>query len=62
MAVLSALKLVTAARVHVTNPVNIRREKLVKKLADQYLLVQARQAVQAAALFFTLARHSPTAK
>ena len=44
MAVLSALKLVTAARVHVTNPVSIRREKLLKKLADQYLLVQARQA------------------
>lgn len=44
MTVLSALKLVTAARVHVTNPVSIRREKLLKKLADQYLLVQARQA------------------
>lgn len=44
MAVLSALKLVTAARVYVTNPVSIRREKLLKKLSDQLLLVQARQA------------------
>ena len=44
MAVLSALKLVTATRVSVANPVAVRRAKLVAKLQDQLRLVEAYQA------------------
>ena len=44
MAVLSALKLVTATRVAVANPVAVRRSKLVSKLQDQLRLVEAYQA------------------
>ena len=44
MAVLSALKLVTATRTNVVNPVAVRRAKLVSKLQDQLRLVEALQA------------------
>ncbi len=46
MAVLSTLKLVSAKRVHVVDPVANRRAKLIQKLQDQLRLVQARQAGQ----------------
>lgn len=46
MAVLSSLKLVSAKRVHITDPVATRRIKLIQKLQDQLRLVQARQAGQ----------------
>ena len=41
MAVLTALKLVTATRTNVVNPVAVRRAKLVNKLQDQLRLVEA---------------------
>lgn len=44
MAVLSALKLVTATRTNVINPVAVRRNKLVSKLQDQLRLVEAYQS------------------
>ena len=44
MAVLSALKLVTATRTNAQDPVVLRREKLISKLQEQLNLVLAQQA------------------
>lgn len=44
MAVLSTLKLVTAVRTNIVDPVQQRRNKLIQKLDEQLQMAQAKQA------------------
>lgn len=44
MAVLTALKLISATRTHTVDPVQQRRSKLIQKLDEQLMLATARQS------------------